>query len=144
MIQICYHVIVLSSCKKVLLHLCPAAGYLALKNTTTFTFAHDLPVVVFYAIVLANKIFSKRKYYFSNLQTCKYTLLEVCKFEKIFPVGTRLDISLKKTTTTFKFAHDLPVAVFYAMVFAKKIFSHRENFFSNLKNSKKNCVFRSL
>ena len=30
----------------VLLHLCPAAGYL-LKKTTTFQFAHDLPVAVF-------------------------------------------------------------------------------------------------
>ena len=67
------------------------------KNTTTFKFAHGLPVAVFYAMVLANKIFSKRKYFFLNLQTSKYTLfLEVCKFEKILPVGTRLDISLKK------------------------------------------------
>ena len=44
------------------------------KNTTTFKFAHDLPVAVFYAVVFANKIFSKRKYFISNLQTCKYTL----------------------------------------------------------------------
>ena len=66
-------------------------------HVTTFKFAHDLPVAVFYAMVFANKIFSKRKYFISNLQTCKYTLcLEVCKFDKILPVGTRLDISLKK------------------------------------------------
>ena len=44
------------------------------KNTTTFKFAHALPVAVFYAMVFANKIFSKRKYFISNLQTCKYTL----------------------------------------------------------------------
>ena len=42
----------------------PADGYLTLKNSTTFKFAHDLPVAVFYAMVFANKIFSKRKYFF--------------------------------------------------------------------------------
>ena len=41
----------------------------------------------------------------------------------------RLDISLKKNTTTFKFAHDLPVAVFYAMVFGKKYFPTGSIFF---------------
>ena len=54
------------------------------------------------------------------------------------------NISLKKNTTTFKFEHDLSVAEFYAMVFAKKIFSNRKYFFSNLQTSKKNGVFRSL
>ena len=47
------------------------------------------------------------------------------------------NISLKKNTTTFKFAHGLPVAVFYAMAFAKKIFSNRKYFFPNLQTSKK-------
>ena len=88
-------------------------------------------------MVFANKIFSKRKYFFYNLQTSKYTLfLEVCKFEKRLPVGTRLDISLKNTTT-FKFAHDLPVAVFYAMVFAKKYFPNGSIFFQVYKHLKK-------
>ena len=54
------------------------------------------------------------------------------------------NISLKNNTTTFKFAHGLPVAVFYAMVFAKKIFSNRKYFCSNLQISKKKGVFRSL
>ena len=55
------------------------------------------------------------------------------------------NISLKKNTTTFKFAHALSVAEFYAMVFAKKIFYKRKYFFfSNLQTSKKNGVFRSL
>ena len=49
----------------------------------TFKFAHGRPVAVVYAMVFAKKIFSKRKYFISNLQTCKYTFsLEVCKFEK--------------------------------------------------------------
>ena len=53
------------------------------KNTTTFKFAHDLPVVVFYTMVFANKIFFKRKYFvriykLQNTPVC----LEVCKFEK--------------------------------------------------------------
>ena len=46
------------------------------KNTKTFKCAHDLPVAGFYAMIFANKIFSKRKYFVSNLQTCKYTLFE--------------------------------------------------------------------
>ena len=67
------------------------------KNTTTFKFAHGLPVVVFYSMVLANKIFSKRKYFFLEITNVYiHPFLEVCKFEKILPVGTRLDISLKK------------------------------------------------
>ena len=53
------------------------------------------------------------------------------------------NISLKKITTTFKFAHELPVAVFYAMVFANKIFSKRKYLFSNLQTSKY-TFFRSL
>ena len=51
----------------------------------------------------------------------------------------RLDISLKNNTTTFKYAHDLPVAVFYAMVFANKIFSQRKYFFLEFIN-----LFRCL
>ena len=46
-----------------------------------------------------------------------------------------LNISLKKNTTTLKFDLDLPVAVFKAMVFAKKIFSNQKYFsleFTNL------------
>ena len=42
------------------------------------------------------------------------------------PRCSRLNISLKKNTTTLKFDLDLPVAVFKAMVFAKKIFSNRK------------------
>ena len=49
---------------------------------------------------------------------------------------TRLDISHKKYTTTFKFAHDLPVAVFYPMIFAKKIFFQPEVFFFEFTNFK--------
>ena len=66
------------------------------KNATTFKFAHDLPVAVFYAMVFANKIFSKRKYFFRFYKLVNTPFLEVCKFEKILPVGTRRDISLKK------------------------------------------------
>ena len=46
---------------------------------------------------------------------------------------TRLDIALKKNTTTFKCAHDLPVALFYPMVFPNKIFSNRKYFFQIYK-----------
>ena len=48
---------------------------------------------------------------------------------KFCTYAPRLDISLKKNPTTFKFAHDLPVAVFYAMVFAKKYFPTGSIFF---------------
>ena len=52
-------------------------GWISRLKNTTFKCTNDLPVAVFYAII------SKRKYFFSNLQTCKYTLfLEDCKFEK--------------------------------------------------------------
>ena len=67
------------------------------QNATTFKFAHGLPVAVFYAMVLANKIFSKLKYFFWIYKLLiNHPFLEVCKFEKILPVGTRLGISLKK------------------------------------------------
>ena len=42
-----------------------------------------------------------------------------------------LDVSLTKNTTTFKFAHDLPVSVF----FTKKYFPTGSIFFSNLQTS---------
>ena len=35
----------------VLLHYCPAAGYLSLKKSYDFQFTHDLPVGEFYAMV---------------------------------------------------------------------------------------------
>ena len=41
----------------------------------------------------------------------------------------RLDISLKKDTTTLKFDLDLPVAVFKTMVFVKKYFPTGSIFF---------------
>ena len=41
------------------------------------------------------------------------------------------NISLKKNTKTFEFAHDLSVAELYAMVFAKKYFQTGSIFFSN-------------
>ena len=131
--------------KKVILHLCPR-GWIS-----RFKKFHDLKICtrptcrgILCDVIRKQNIF-QTEVFVSNLQTCKYTLfLEVCKVEKILPVGTRLDISLKKSTTTFKFAHGLPVAVFYAIVFAKKIFSNRKYFFSNLQTSKKNGVFRSL
>ena len=51
------------------------------KNTTTFKFAQDVPVAVFYVMIFGGEIFSKRKYFFSNLQTSKKMVyLEVCKF----------------------------------------------------------------
>ena len=50
------------------------------------------------------------------------------------PRCSRLNISLKKNTTTLKFDLDLPVAVFEAMVFAKKIFSNRKYFFLEFTN----------
>ena len=45
------------------------------------------------------------------------------------PRCSRLNISLKKNTTTLKFDVDLTVAVFKAMLFAKKIFTNRKYFF---------------
>ena len=65
-----------------------------------------------------------------------------------FALATRLDISLKKNTTTLKCDLDLPVAVLQAMVFAKKIFSNRKSFFSNLQTAviffqKKTPIFRN-
>ena len=54
-----------------------------IKNTTTFKFAHGLPVAVFYAMEFAKKIFSKRKYFFPIYKLLtKMVYLEVCKFEK--------------------------------------------------------------
>ena len=68
---------------------------------------------------------SNRKYFFSNLQTSKYRLfLKIEMHENV----QRLDISLTKIHTTFKFAHDLPVAVFLAMGFAKKFIPEVINF----------------
>ena len=55
------------------------------KNNMTYKFAHDLSVAKFHAMVFAKKIFSNRKYFFSNLQLLKkMAYLEVCKFEKIY------------------------------------------------------------
>ena len=50
-------------------------------------------------MVLANKRLSKRKYFFLEFTNF---YLEVCKFEKILPVGTPPDITLKKD-------HDLQI-----------------------------------
>ena len=58
------------------------------------------------------------------------------KVTKRLENNINFNIPLKKNTTTFKFAHGLPVAVFYAMVFAKKVFQPAV-FFSNLQTSKK-------
>ena len=68
---------------------------------------------------------SNRKCFFSNLQTSKYRLLK--KKIEMHENVPRLDISLTKNHTTFKFAHDLPVAVFLAMGFAKKIHTGSDN-----------------
>ena len=45
-----------------------------LKKYHDLQISHDLPVAVFYAMIFEIKIVSKRKYFCSNLQTCKYTL----------------------------------------------------------------------
>ena len=51
------------------------------------------------------------------------------------------NISLKKNTTTVKFANGLPVAVFYAMLLANKIFSNRKYFFSPIYKLLKKMVY---
>ena len=78
---------------KVLLNLCSAAGYLALKKY------HDLQMCTrptcrgILGDGIRNKKNSGRKYFFSNLQTSKYRL-----FLKKNINAPRLDISLKKIT----------------------------------------------
>ena len=69
--------------------------------------------------------------------------LEICKFEKILPIGTRLDISLKNY-------HDLQICtrptcrgILCDHIYQQNIFQP-EVFFSNLQTSKKNGVFRRL
>ena len=62
-----------------------ARGWISrLKNTTTFKFAHDLPVAVFYATVFAKKIFSNWKYFFLKIYKLlkQMVYLEVSEFEK--------------------------------------------------------------
>ena len=71
--------------------------------------------------------YSQTKYFPNGSIFFEFT--NFCKLEKILPVGTRLNISLIKTTTIFKCAHDLPVAVFYTMAFANKYFPNGSIFF---------------
>ena len=65
---------------------------------------------------------------------CILSLPGNCLFWYFCTIAPRLDISLNKNRMTFKFAHDLPVGEFYAMVFF--FFSNRKYFFSNLKSPK--------
>ena len=58
------------------------------------------------------------------------------KVAKTHENSLNFNISLKKNTTTFKFAYDLSVVEFYAMVFAKKNFQ-AEVFCFQFKNLKK-------
>ena len=65
------------------------------KNPTTFKFAHDIPTCrgILGDGIRKKNIFQPEVIFFSNFQTSKYTIcLEVCKLEKILPVGIFLRI----------------------------------------------------
>ena len=115
------------------------------KKSTTFKFVHDLPVAVFYAMVFANEIFSKRMYFFSNLQTCKYTLFwKFVNSKKILPVGTRLDISLKKLPRHSNL-HTTYLSRYSMRWYSEKNISQPGVFFFPIyKLLKKKGVFRSF
>ena len=85
------------------------------------------------------KYFPNGSLFFLIYKLVNTPFLEVCKFEKILPVGTRLDISLKKN-------HDLQICTrptCHGIVcegIRKKKNSKRKYFFPNLQTYKKRCI----
>ena len=120
--------------KKVLLHLCPAAGYLAYKKY------HNLQMCtrptcrgILCGVIRKQNIF-QTEVFFSNLQTCKYTLFK--KFvnsKKILPVGTRLDISLKKLPRPSNL-HTTYLSRYAMRWYSQKNIFQPEEFFFQLSN----------
>ena len=90
------------------------------------------------------KYFPNGSLFFQIYKLVNTPFLEVCKFEKILPVGTRLDISLKKIPRPSNLHTTYLSRNCMRSYSQKKYFPNGSIFFPIYKLLKQNGVFRSL